>query len=412
MLERKPNMKFKRSLVAALVAVPLLAASQSSADPVDLGTAGDFVILAKSGVSTTGTTSVVGNIGISPIGATGFTGFGLVLDASNEFATSSLVTGKVFASDYAPPTPANLTTAVSDMETAYTDAAGRPADVTGLGAGNIGGMTLAPGVYKWGTGVTIPTDVTLSGGANDVWIFQIAGTLVVSSGRSVNLSGGAQIGNIFWQVAGQTTLGSTSRFKGTILDQTAIVLNTGARLDGRALAQTAVTLQSNAVVQSQTVSTTVDDIFVISDSNDPDNNVCVLGVVGGESQLYGNVYGRGTANQLVQISYDAPQITRVLRNDRKLKLGQKHFSTLEVFFDMVSATGAPVIVEKCSVQGSVDSVKRRGSTAVKCRTDTLFARLTQNQIASVEMAFAGNRNVKVKKKSLSIKCSGDVEDDS
>src|SRR3990172_8437436 len=116
MLERKPKMKFKRSLVAALVAVPLLAASQSSADPVDLGTAGDFVILAKSGVSTTGTTSGVGNIGISPIYATGFTGFGLVLDASNEFATSSLVTGKVSASDYAPPTPANLTTAVSDME--------------------------------------------------------------------------------------------------------------------------------------------------------------------------------------------------------------------------------------------------------------------------------------------------------
>ena len=234
-------------ILATIVASPLLVASQSYASPVDLGTAGNFVILAKSGISTTVGTSVVGDIGVSPIAAIGITGFGLVLDASNTFSTSSLVIGKVYAADYAPPTPANMTTAVSDMETAYTDAAGRAADFTELGAGNIGGMTIGAGVYKWGTGVTIPTDVTLSGGAGDVWIFQIAGTLDISSARMVILSGGAQANNIFWQVAGQTTLGTTSQFKGIILDQTAIVMNTGATLDGRALAQTAVTLDSNAV---------------------------------------------------------------------------------------------------------------------------------------------------------------------
>jgi hypothetical protein len=218
--------------------------------PVDLGTAGNFAILAKSGISTTGTTSIVGDIGISPAAATFITGFGLIIDASNQFSTSSLITGKVYAADYAVPAPANMTTAVSDMEIAYTDAAGRtlPA-ATELGAGNIGGMILAPGLYKWETGVIIPTDVTLSGGANDVWIFQIAQTLTVGNDVHVNLSGGAQAKNIFWQVAGQTTLGTTSVFNGNILCQTAIVLNTGATLNGRALAQTAVTLNANAVVK-------------------------------------------------------------------------------------------------------------------------------------------------------------------
>ena len=229
-----------------MTALPAMAAQA----PVDLGSAGSFVILTKSGITTTGTTSIVGDIGVSPIAATAITGFGLIMDASNQFSTSSLVTGKVYAPGYAVPTPANMTTAISDMETAYVNAAGRtlPA-ATELGAGNIAGMTLAPGLYKWGTGVTIPTDVTLSGGVNDVWIFQIVQTLTVSNGAHVNLSGGAQAANTFWQVAGQTTLGTTSVFNGNILCQTAIVLNTGATLNGRALAQTAVTLNANAVVK-------------------------------------------------------------------------------------------------------------------------------------------------------------------
>ncbi len=220
---------------------------------VNLGASGNFTILSKTGISTTGATSVVGDIGVSPAQATYITGFALTLPAGGAFSTSALVTGKVYAPGYADPTPANLTTAVSDMQTAYTDAMGRAtAPITELGAGNIGGMTLAPGLYKWGTGVTIPTDVTLSGGANDVWIFQIAQNLDISSAKRIILSGGAQVGNIFWVVAGQTTLGTTSVFNGNILDQTAIVLNTGATLNGRALAQTAVTLDSNAVTASTT----------------------------------------------------------------------------------------------------------------------------------------------------------------
>jgi len=222
-----------------------------SRDPVDLNSAGDYVILAKSGISTTGTTSIVGDLGVSPVAATYITGFGLAMHSSTQYSTSSLVSGKVYAADYSQPTPADLTAAISDMQTAYTNAANRTLpDATGLGAGNIGGMTLAPGLYKWGTGVTIPADLTLSGGADDVWIFQIAQTLKLGSGVHVTLAGGAQAENIFWQVAGQTTLGTTAQFKGNILCQTAIVLNTGAMLNGRALSQTAVTLDANTVTKA------------------------------------------------------------------------------------------------------------------------------------------------------------------
>jgi len=237
-------------LVDGNVSVNCSYGSSPSELPVDLGTAGNFVILAKSGISTTGTTSIVGDIGVSPIAATAITGFGLIMDASNTFSTSSLVTGKVYAANYIGPpatTPVKMTTAVSDMQTAYTDAAGRAPDVTELGAGNIGGMTLVPGVYKWSTNLLIPTDITLSGNSNDVWIFQVAQNLNIASGKHIILSGGAQAKNIFWVVAGQTTLGTTSVFNGNILDQTAIVLNTGATLNGRALAQTAVTLDANNV---------------------------------------------------------------------------------------------------------------------------------------------------------------------
>jgi len=156
----------------------------------------------------------------------------------------------VYAANYAAPTPATLTTAVSDMQTAYTDAAGRTnPTATGLGAGDISGMTLAPGLYKWGTGLAINTGVTLNcqDNANAVFIFQIAQNLNVGNGAIVALSGGCQASNVFWQVAGQATLGTTSNFKGVILCQTAIVLNTSATLTGRALAQTAVTLNANTV---------------------------------------------------------------------------------------------------------------------------------------------------------------------
>ena len=218
--------------------------------PVLLGLAGDYVILAKSGIDTVPTSAVTGDIGVSPIDSTAITGFSLTLDASNQFATSDQVNGQARASDYAVPSPSNLTTAVSAMETAYTDAAGRAIpDFTELGAGEIGGLTLAPGLYKWGTNLSISTDVTLDGGPNDVWILQIAGDVTQASGTRVNLSGGALPQNIFWQTFGQAMVGTTAHFEGIVLCQTAIVLETGASVNGRLLAQTAVTLDQNTVTQ-------------------------------------------------------------------------------------------------------------------------------------------------------------------
>lgn len=237
-----------RTAKLLLILCAPLAATAGAIAPVDLGTAGNFVVLTESGITTTGTTAITGNIGVSPIAATAMTGFGLIMDSSNQYSTSTLVVGRVYAADYAAPTPSVMTMAVVDMAIAYTDAAGRSSpSETELGAGAIGGLTLDSGLYTWSTPVTVLADLTLKGNSNDVWIFQIAQTLTVGSGVKVILTGGAQAKNVFWQVAGQTILGTTSAFVGNVLGKTAIVFNTGASLTGRALAQTAVTLDSNAI---------------------------------------------------------------------------------------------------------------------------------------------------------------------
>ncbi len=219
---------------------------------INLGTAADFSILTKSGISTTGITSVGGNIGVSPASSTAITGFGLIMDASGQFSHTPIVTGSVFAADYSAPTPAKMTTAVNDMQTAFTTANGLvvPAPIVDLYAGDISGRILPPGLYKWSTGVLISNaGVTLTGGPNDTWVFQIAQNLTVNNSAIVTLQGGAQAKNIFWVVTGQATLGSNVDFSGNILSKTLISLNTGAKVTGKLLAQTAVTLNASTVVQ-------------------------------------------------------------------------------------------------------------------------------------------------------------------
>ena len=213
---------------------------------VNLGVAGNFVILSKSGITDVPKSTITGNIGSSPI-----TGAAI-------HVTCAEVVGTIYSVNAAGPLPCRvtnasmLTTAIGDMQTAYTDAAGRPnPDFVNLGAGNIGGKTLTPGLYKWTSGVIIPKNITISGDADadDVWIFQVAGTLVMSSAVKIILSGGAQAKNIFWQTAGAVTFGTTSHFEGIILGKTGINLKTGASINGRMLAQTAVTLQKNTVTR-------------------------------------------------------------------------------------------------------------------------------------------------------------------
>ncbi len=225
-------------------AIIVEAMDPSAITAVNLGTAGAFAILSKSGITDVYASAITGDVGTSPI-----TGAALLL-------TCGEVTGNIYVVDAAGPLPCSvndatsLTAAVGDMETAYLDAEGRVSpDFTELGAGEVGGLTLAPGLYKWGTGLLISTDVTLAGGPNDVWIFQVAGTLNQASATRVTLTGGAVPENIFWQVAGAVTLGTTAHFEGVVLAKTMIAANTGASVNGRLLAQTAVTLQMNAVTE-------------------------------------------------------------------------------------------------------------------------------------------------------------------
>jgi len=211
---------------------------------VDLKSAGSFTLLSKTGITDVYRSAIVGDVGTSPI-----TGAALLLKCNE-------VDGTVYTVDTAGPVPCAINSAnyldlaIGDMGFAYDDAAGRlSADATELGAGEIGGLTLTPGLYKWSTDVKISTDVTLSGGPTDVWIMQVAGDLVQANAMKVTLAGGALAKNIFWQVGGSTTLGSNAHFEGIVLSKTLIAVNTGTSVNGRLLAQTAVTLQQNAITE-------------------------------------------------------------------------------------------------------------------------------------------------------------------
>jgi hypothetical protein len=255
--------KFITTFIAVSVTVllPFTTPAQSSnPGPVGLGRyAGDFAILAKTAITSTGVTHITGDVGISPNNASSITGFGLIEDPCGTFWTSSLVTGRIFGSTDVAPTPAMLTQAVGEMQTAYTDAAGRAADTTELFAGDLQGQTLTRGVYKWTGNVQVSAgSVTFSGSSTDVWILQIAGSFDLVG--AVALSGGAQARNIFWQVAGQVTLESGAAMQGVILCQTQVVMITGAALNsGIALAQTQVTLQANTVVTPGNLTAVNDD---------------------------------------------------------------------------------------------------------------------------------------------------------
>ena len=252
-MKKKSSKKLLSLFLIVIVAVLLsfssvFAATPIVTAPVNLGTAANYAILAETGISTVPDSVITGDIGVSPIISSAITGFSLTPDATNTFSTSTQITGKAYAADYVSPTSSNLATSIRNMETAYGDAAGRTADYTELFTGDLSGQTLTPGVYKWGTGVLIYSDVTLNGGPNDVFIFQIAKGITQAPNTNVTLTGGVQAKNIFWQSAQTVDIQTGAHFEGIVLGATNISMGNKASINGRLLAQTAVTLIRNTVV--------------------------------------------------------------------------------------------------------------------------------------------------------------------
>jgi hypothetical protein len=224
----------------------------SYTNSVNLHSARDFAILTKAGISTVPASAISGgDIGVSPIAAGAMTGFDFAGGVGNNRTSTQLESGKqaIAASD-GGDFASRLITAVGDMETAYTDAAGRPnteASRINLAGGLLGGKTLTTGVYTFGSDVNLNGDITIDGSANDIFIIQITGNLIQAANKNVILTGGALAKNIFWQVAGYVTVGAGAHMQGTLLVKTAVTFVTGSSLDGRILAQTACVLQSTTI---------------------------------------------------------------------------------------------------------------------------------------------------------------------
>jgi hypothetical protein len=238
---------------------------------VRLGKAGDFAVMACTGISTVLPTKITGDIGVSPIAGTAITGFAMAADVSGTFwktTDSALVTGKIYAANYAVPTPAMMTTAVGDMRTAYTDASSRlpyapfeslfngiepnPSTIE-LRAGIIDNIVFTVGVYKWSSVVVMNADITITGSSTDIFVFQIAQTLTVAADVKMILKGGVLSKNIFWSVAGVVSAGARAQLHGVFLAATAVTFVTGANLQGRILAQTFVTLGSATITEPSTL---------------------------------------------------------------------------------------------------------------------------------------------------------------
>lgn len=255
-----------RIVGAIAVILPLSVALAQPLAPVNLGSTANFAILAGSLVSNIPTSAVTGDIGLSPATGGNITGFG-----------GSELTGIMYTVDASGPpgsVPAAsmLTTAQGDLSLAFNDASGRTPIPAGPflnpGSGNIGGLTLISGLYKFTSGLSITgSDVTLTGSATDVWIFQIASDLLVGNGVHVVLAGGAQAANIFWQVGTSATLGTTCIFKGTIMADQSISVGTGGSVEGRLLASIAAVTIASGTVTVPVLATGVDAEMVPDEFN-------------------------------------------------------------------------------------------------------------------------------------------------
>jgi hypothetical protein len=226
--------------LAFLLAAFVNGATGDDTAPLDLGTAANYVMLAKTAITATSVNDITGDVGISPNTAAAITGFALAMAPGGQHSTSSIVNGEVVAANYAGGAAAELTQAISDMMAANVDAASRTGTVA-KGAGVLGGLTLEPGVYTFTTAVSITSDLTFDGGIDDVWIIYTTGALTVAAGVDIILEGGAQANNIFFTGATSMTIGADASIAGILVFKTTIGFGAGSSLNGRAFSQTAIT---------------------------------------------------------------------------------------------------------------------------------------------------------------------------
>jgi hypothetical protein len=253
----KSTMKLNIFLLSAAAMVN----AATAIEPIDLKAAGNYVILAKTSISTVPTSNITGDIGVYSTTTTTITGFDLVLDSEGQHFTSSQVKGKIHdasSTSYGDSVAAELPIAVLDMQNAYTEAESRlsdPLDDRGLNlkGGLIGGQTLTPGVYTFTTAITIYTDLTFDGGFDDIWIIKTTGVLTLAANMEIILLGGAQAKNIFWQVAGNAAIGADASMAGIMLVKTDVAFITGASLNGRILSQTSANLQKATIMTEDEV---------------------------------------------------------------------------------------------------------------------------------------------------------------
>jgi hypothetical protein len=216
---------------------------------VIIKTAANYAVLSEISITTSAISTITGNIGVSPATSITITNFGLILDVLGEFSLASQVSGKVFAADYAGRVPQELIDAINDFKAAFIDAMTRPNSIDvniNVGGGELGNMTLEPGVYTFTIspiGITINVDLTLNGGPDDVFIIQTNGPLTLAPDTEVILTGGITPENVFWVVAGDVTVGTDAELQGVVLAASDVLFEGGSTLEGRILAKGAVILQ-------------------------------------------------------------------------------------------------------------------------------------------------------------------------
>jgi hypothetical protein len=239
----------KLNLTLAFLLAALVNGQQDDTAPIDLGTAANYVMLAKTGVTGGANCDITGDMGVSPGAASTMTGFALAMATDGQHSTSAMVRGNVMADDYKGKCAAALAKATDDVNAAIVDASTRQATATKGAA--LGGLTLEPGVYVYGAAVSIASTLTFDGGIDDVWIIYSAAAITVAANVDIILEGGAQAKNIFFAGATSMGIGADASIAGILLFKTTITFGANSSLNGRAFSQTAITLGADTKMMTE-----------------------------------------------------------------------------------------------------------------------------------------------------------------